>query len=398
MITKKRGAAVLGVSTLGVALAVITVGCDDKKTDEASKPPAGETAGDKKEAMKADSVEEKAKALEGQVKNASFPAEVSKDKENAAALVHLATTSENPEVQVASLRAMKSLFTTSDKDDKRVLVDDGYRAAVLKGLDSKDGKVQKEAFSASQLVVGGNQPDPKITEKLIDLAKGHPSVAGRMEAFSALRSHQNRHNSEAAMGAWLEALDAEEAALVSMALWTAPTNPKNPEPLWNKAKELLQHADAGVRGRAAQLLGKMVGGDEAKAKEVSEALTPLLSDENAFTKSAAADGLATTNHPAAVHAIVKLLDDTASNTYDIKDYEELDGRAGWLHHDGSAWSTVQDAALYALKRLSGKTKERFDYKVEAKTKDDDLKRSAEEAKAWYGKVKAEIPAFGVAAP
>ena len=110
-----------------------------------------------------------------------------------------------------------------------------------------------------------------------------------------------------------------------------------------------------------------------------------------MVSEAAADGLAFSNHLPAIHAIVKLLDDTASNTYDIKDYKELDGRAGWLHHDGSAWSTVQDAALYSLKRLSAKTKERFEYKVEGKTKDDDLKRSAEEAKAWYGKVKADVP-------
>src|SRR5690606_2055100 len=147
MMTKKKlGAVVLRASTLGIALAIATVGCDEKKADENAKAPAGE-AGEKKEAMKADDgVEKKAKELEGQVENASFPAEVSKNKANAAAVVHLATTSDKPEVQVAALRAMKSLFTTSDKDDKRVLVSEGYRAAVMKGLESEDGKVQKEAF------------------------------------------------------------------------------------------------------------------------------------------------------------------------------------------------------------------------------------------------------------
>jgi HEAT repeat protein len=158
-----------------------------------------------------------------------------------------------------------------------------------------------------------------------------------------------------------------------------------------KLVELLKHKDPGVRGRAADTLASMAGPDEAKRDELAKAILPLLGDENPYTKSAACSALAWLRHQPAIHRIIELVDDDTKNTYDIRDFNELNGNAGWVHHDGSAWSQVSDAALYALKSLSHETGEKFDYKVDAKKVDDDLKKGASDAKAWYAKVKGKVP-------
>ncbi len=82
------------------------------------------------------------------------------------------------------------------------------------------------------------------------------------------------------------------------------------------------------------------------------------------------------------------------NTYDIDGYTELDGSRGRTHHDGSAWSRVADAALYALKRYSMRLGERFDYDVSYQTVEEDLQSAAGKAREWYDSVKSEIPEAG----
>jgi hypothetical protein len=82
------------------------------------------------------------------------------------------------------------------------------------------------------------------------------------------------------------------------------------------------------------------------------------------------------------------VDDTGKCTYEIRDWKELDGDSGWQHH--GSWSSVGDAALSAIRSISYRTKKKFDYKINHKTKEADLKKAAKEAKAWYESVKGEL--------
>ena len=87
---------------------------------------------------------------------------------------------------------------------------------------------------------------------------------------------------------------------------------------------------------------------------------------------------------------MSLVDDKEKNTYDIN-YTDLLGHQSRVHHDGSAWSRVNDAALYALDRATSflPKEEQFVYdKINYKTVDDDIAAQVKKAKAWHAKYKA----------
>ena len=180
---------------------------------------------------------------------------------------------------------------------------------------------------------------------------------------------------------------------MSEALWNLRLglyNYTDKDSLKDKIVPLLKHADPGVRGRAADTLASLAGFQDDKMKEYAAIIEPLLDDSNTYTKSAAMGALAMLQSKKSFNKIITFVDDTAKNTYDIKGWTELDGSSGWQHHDGSAWSTVGDAALSAIRSISFKTGKKFEYKIDYKTKDADLKKAATDAKAWYESVKSEL--------
>ncbi|MEM9875264.1 MAG: HEAT repeat domain-containing protein [Myxococcota bacterium] len=332
----------------------------------------------------------KAEELEKSIKNGRLPREATDDKGNAPAVVYLAKSATEPETRAAGFYGMYSMFASNEKDEKRTMVDDAYRETVLEALDTKtEGKVLAAALKASMRLLGQKPPDDKTVAAVIDLYEKHEKPEGRLEALEVLRNAQAKGDD--VKKTYLDAMKAKEAFIVSRALSDAPSSPKEGMMYWDRAMELLKHEDPGVRGRAAQLIGHLSARDPKKGEEAGKALVPLLEDENNFTKSAAADGLAWAKYMPAVHKIMPLLDNDEENRYDIRGFERLSGGQSRLHHDGSAWSVVRDAALYALKRMSSKTGERFDYKVSGKTKKADLDMAVADAKTWYGKVKGEIP-------
>lgn len=79
-----------------------------------------------------------------------------------------------------------------------------------------------------------------------------------------------------------------------------------------------------------------------------------------------------------------LLDDTEKNVYDIR-FENLLGRQDTVHHDGSAWSRVDDAALWALQSMSRSLDgAKFDYgKIDHKKVDEDIAKEKARAREWF---------------
>jgi hypothetical protein len=162
--------------------------------------------------------------------------------------------------------------------------------------------------------------------------------------------------------------------------------------LKTKLIALVGHADPGVRGRAAIVLGELTGWNQDMKPEAVAAITPLFSDAHPFVKSAACKAMTAARHVPAIHAMMGLLDDATSNTYDIDGWQTLTGTPGRVHHDGSAWSRVNDAALYAIKSLSSRAGgERFDYNVGHQDVEGDLGRAADQARAWYRGARSSIP-------
>jgi len=387
---------------LALALAFVGATSCGSKGDEAKKDDASESDDDepKKESKKAKKADvdpelaKKADALAKQVKNGRFPGEVTKDKENAPAILHLAKAGEDTDTVCAALAAMETMYTSSDKSKDRILIDAAYNGIVLARLGETEAKIQAFALKAASHSILGEKADTKIIDKMIELAESHPKPEGRYAAIDKLwAAHQLSKNAKG-VEAIAKALDAKEPWLVSSGLFrlrSVYSGYADKAGLEKKLVALLSHADPGVRGRAADLLSSTAGFEKAKQQEIAQKLLPLLGDSNAFVKSSAMSGLAWLKHAPAIHEIVKQVDDLTSNTYEIKGFTNLDGTSGWVHHDGSAWSRTGDAALYALKTLSSTTKEKFDYKIDYKNVEPDLKKAASDAKAWYAKVKADVP-------
>jgi hypothetical protein len=226
------------------------------------------------------------------------------------------------------------------------------------------------------------------------MAASHPKAAGRYAALEQIYKARGIEKDVAKMKPFLLALDAKETFLVSGALFRVKSKAARSgikDDLNKKALGLITHEDPGIRGRSAEVLAAIAGFDKEKQKVAAAQIMPLLADDNPFTKSAAANALAWIKHKPAIHKIIEMVGDTTKNTYDITGWKTLEGHGGRIHHDGSAWSRVGDAALYSLKMLSATTKERFDYKVNSKKVDADLEKAAVDAKAWYARVKADVP-------
>lgn len=336
----------------------------------------------------------KAAELPGLLRNGSFPrSEVS--KANARVFLYLAATSDDTAVQLASLRAMGRTYTHSERYTERLeLITEEFPTVVLAHLGSSDGAVQAAAIEASKKCILGDTPNAEVTARLVQLASSHATAAGRHEAMDLLWNSSTIRDDPDQMAPYIAALDAGEAWVVSGALFrlesfgrAAPDQPA----FRAKLTSLLTHADAGVRGRAARALANAVGSRDAGRDAAAQAIMPLLEDANPYTKSAACGALATLDYRPGIHAIMPLLTDMTSNTYDITGWQELAGSNGRIHHDGSAWSRVSDAALTALRTYSGRVGERFQYSVNHQQVEADLATAAATARTWYQAIEGDIP-------
>lgn len=366
--------------------------------NEAPKAPAEEPPKDAPAAQ--DAAPQAAEAdvkladeLKAQIKDAQLPYKERSKKENARAFLYLAQ-SHDGEVAAAALQGMNLSWTYSERNDKKELVTPEYQAVVKKHLNAEDPAVLGRAIEAAPNAIAGANPDKDIIARLAELALDHPQGAARYEAVDALSRAKDFQKNGTVTVALLKALDDKEPYVISTALFRlqfAAYSLKDKQQFFTKARALLKHQDPGVRGRAALFTANAAPDTDKEA--LGAELHELLSDKDPFVRSAAASALARLKRLASIHKMVELLDDTTKNTYDIRDFKKLTGENGWVHHDGSAWSRVDDAILYALKTITWDMKDdKFEYrKVNYKTKDDDIAAAVKDAKAWYKKNKGKLP-------
>lgn len=327
-----------------------------------------------------------AEALKPQAKNGGFPSAERKKDENALIFLTLAAANGEPGVTAAALDGMTETWGANDKSKATHKVDADYVAVVRAHLDSADNVVRARAIMAAKKVLLSPAPDVGVVDRLADIASNDANPAARFAVLDVLWTKPDWEKDAKLAGVYLGALSAKEPHLVSEALFRMihDNGLVNKAEIQPKVEGLLTHADPGVRGRAALALMEVARTDDERTAAVAK-ITPLLADAAPFAKAAAAVALGHSKNTSVVASLMPLLDDKSDNTYDITGWTELDGSAGRLHHDASAWSRVDEAALLAIKGVtSSKGVDKYEMrKIESKTSAADIDAAVGECKAWY---------------
>jgi len=333
-----------------------------------------------------------AEELTGRVKDGHFPFEDRNNVDNGEIFLWLAATSEVPEVIGASLEGMYQRYSSAEIEGK-LLVDSDYQAVTRFYLEHDDAFVQGRAMEAVDHGLRGESPDAEAAATLSRLATEHADPAGRFAALDALANYSSWQKDEAAAGAFLAALDDDTNYVISEALYRlqfATFGLVEPDGFMDAGRKLLEHDDEGVRGRAVLFVGRLAEDDD---DEVWELVHGMLDDDSGFVRSEAADAASAMHRLEAVHKLIMMVRDDAANTYDIDGWTQLDGDDGRLHHDGSPWDRVDDAALRAIESVTfAMGDDKFDYPdVSPKTKEDDIASAASAAESWYRKHRNDLP-------
>lgn len=358
-----------------------------KSKTEPAKPAASAaaTAGVQLAFKPTAAQKEAAQALaENAGKRGYFP-RADKKKENGPLFLWLAATSKDPNVIAAALDGMQRTY--ANRPNKRYLpVDNDYVKVISYRFGTDNDLVLKRCFDASSKVLSGRYARPELVKRVLEITNKQNRPAVEFAALDALYNIPDRLQTDAVKKLYVGALDSGKPFLISNALWRLSLmHPKFSEDLRARAEKLANNADPGVRGRALDLMSSLWTRD----KKTIEVALQKLTDKNAFVRSEACDTLASAGYKPAIHKIAPLLSDKAPNTYDIRGFPTLDGSHGWLHHDGSAWSRVYDAAMRAIERLS--QRKWTMPPIRARHAQADLDKAAQSAKAWYAKNKASIP-------
>lgn len=381
--------------------AVLATGCAKKPKEKAgpdTHAAASAEANAAKVALKFSPDDAQQKAIEGLLgklnrETLRFPSKDTNVPENARLFTYLAATSNDKDVVAAALSAMYGAYSSHSK--RKAQPDADFVAVVKHHLGSEDPNIAVRAFLAARTAISGKDGSPEIIAEVVKLADRYPSGAGRYTIIDTLRVVSAQNRNEQLMKIFTESLDAKETYVVSyalQALYRSTRSIEEKSALKAKAFELAKHADPGVRGRAIELLGAL-GKDDP---EVLKLVLGALGDESAYVRSEASESIARLRHRPAIHELVKLLDDKENNRYDIRDWRTLDGKPGRLHHDGSPWSHVYDAAMNAIRSLSaGELKLE---RINPKEIDKGLDANAAATRSWYAKVKHDIPKESVPLP
>jgi len=331
------------------------------------------------------------KALLDSLRGDRFPMEAIRKPKHAPVFLYLADTSQKPDVVLAALQALTVAYTSVPNHKTRVQAGKDYARVIAFRLASEDAKILERAIEAAAHTVSGTAPSREVIDALVKIASSHDDAAIRAEAIDRLRLIRGFWDDRRVAAALLKALHHREPYVISRALFgLRPRAAQLPDKgkFLKRGLELLEHSDPGVRGRAAEFVGRLA----VNKNEVAEKLEPMLKDKDPYVRSATATGLSYLGTAPSIHGIAKLLGDQEKNKYEWCCYRTPTGRSVRVQHDGSAWGQVRDAAVRALERLSRRTEVQF--KADPVNRDDiedSLKKNAAAARKWYQKVKAKVP-------
>ena len=314
--------------------------------------------------MRLDATEQQALSeLVGKLEHDRFPSDQAADPKHARLFAYLAATSQDPKQVAAALAAMRLSYTSSSHNPNRATADADYGRVVAYHLRSSDPQIQGLALEAAPHALGGSEVQQPVVDELVRIAAQHPHAGARADAVQALQLVQGFAEDPRIAGALLDALRDDKAYVVSRSLFALRT--------W-----------------AAELAGRLGQG----RADVAGDLLPLLGQPDPYVRSAAVAALSYLGYLPSAHAIAKLLDDKTKNTYVLCCYTSLTSQKISIEHRGSDWPEVRDAAVNALARLSSRTTTIFrPDRVDPAELEASLDRNARAAKAWYAKLRAELP-------
>jgi hypothetical protein len=375
---KNHLAILLSISLLG--------GCSSKAPVASGSPVALASSGPGTTAAASDApldeaAKKKIEELKAGVKKNRFDYKERSKTENGP--LFLAIAESDPKFLAPALDGLSETYTHYAPNSKKNHPDQRYSAVVLKALDTKDSTELYYALKAACQVMG-EKADPEVVTKVVGIVENHNLEGARFEAMDTLFLKKDFLKDPAIYAAFFKKLEDPTAAVQSLALFRFKGNSyglPDVAKVFEAAHGLMKSKDPGVRGRALEVASETVpdGDKEALAKEIVAALK----DQNPYVRSVAASSLARLVKTKAVADIMPLLKDSARNTYDAPYKTLIETRAS-MHHDGSPWSRVDDAALFAIESATSGTPNKFDYaKINHTNVPGDIAKEVKHATEWF---------------
>ena len=389
--TRKLLAKVAIVFAVG-GIAQLASGCSGCQDDEVNPELLAQISDDKgiKIGMKLDQAErEEAARLLASVSNARFPDRMVRRDSNAKLFVYLAAKSEKPDVIRAALRAMSKTHKAGrgGKGGRRA-VDADYATVVATHLGSKDDKIVSAALSAAAHALNTGQPDARVLDAVLQIARSHAVDGGRIAAVNVIIKIPHYRRNPRIVAALLQILKDKSPAVLSHTLYQlyqSGVRELQQKPAFvNAGLQLVKHPDPAVRGRAVRMLGVLARGNA----EVRDKIRAMLDDKHPYARSIAADALAAFRDVAAIHLLVPKLKDMARNDHHIP-YTTLTGKKSAVAH-GARNATVHDTCAAAIEKLSAKLPKPWK-RPSRKHEKSGREQNLASANAWYAKNKGEIP-------
>ena len=295
-------------------------------------------------------------ALRGTLSEATpeFAQEATRARANAKLFTYMAGTSEEPHVVRASLDAIQKAY--SSRSSLKEAPDADLSRVLAKHLRSSQPTLALAAFEATRIPLMTDRPRPELCATLVEMTKPAEPAARRYAALEALDLIRPNQRSAEVLAAFEAALSATEPQLVSAALYAlAQSGPSfdgvgHSKTLGPTAVALTTHADGGVRGRALALLTELRG--LAEPALIGLKARQMLGDGQPFVRAQAAATLEQLREPAAIHALMAVVDDLALARHVIEGWQTLDGSPGQLTHVLPGRRRVAESALFAIRSLS----------------------------------------------
>jgi hypothetical protein len=331
-------------------------------------------------------------ALVGKIRRGRFPKRVLEDKANGNLFLYLAASSDQPRVIEASLDGMRVAFAGAKGKRTGARVSEDYGVVVAAHLQSDKPLIQIAAVNAASPALSGDKPSRPVVDELAAIVESCPDAYTRVQALVALGSLTDFAKHESAVGALLRVLDSDMPAAISRALRNAIdagplTLPKQAE-FSAKARALMSHKDATVRGRAAHLALALNPTDPALWEQVAA----MLADPQGCVRTEVAAGLAGAGNTRAIHRLVPLAADFADARCETP-YRLPNGKTEG-HAVGKRGSAVADYAIPLIVTLSQAAGVPFQPPPEDKAAKDrtaQRKATAGAVQTWYAANKAKLP-------
>ncbi len=343
-----------------------------------------------------------ADALAARVTNGRFPGPDERNAANGPAFLHLAANHPDPVVVAAALRAMSYTWRSSPrKGSKRTVMNDDYVAVVRVRLTDADGPVRGAALRAARLPLGTKNPDPAVVDTLLKLFES-ANPGDQIAALGAVTNIRAYSRARATKGplkarvidAIMPLLKSKEPAVIASALFrlnrSAYASMPKAKELARETARLAKHPEPAVRGEALRL-ATTLSGKKPDARLLGQ-LNMALGDAEPYVRATAAELLGELKQRAAVHGLMKLLDDDGSALRKVGGYRDLSGRPGKARFRAETGGRVDDVALQAIDGLTDGIGAPLECKVQGRDRKASRAAGKAAAKAWYGKHKGKLPA------